>query len=148
MRLRAEGRTAEVFGAVAVDWDRFARRAGLHRSARAVYERSTPRTRELLDAYIAGVNSALDESTAVELEEMQHRPRPWEPWTPISVFMMHNILFGQFPNKLWRVQAARAFGRAGLRMFEFEGGSTCPKPPPISRTRSSSRRFWPNSRVE
>ena len=130
MRLRAEGRTAEVFGAVAVDWDRFARRAGLHRSARAVYERSTPRTRELLDAYIAGVNSALDESTAVELEEMQHRPRPWEPWTPISVFMMHNILFGQFPNKLWRVQAARAFGRDGLRMFEFEGGIDLPETAP------------------
>lgn len=122
MRLRAEGRTAEVFGTVAVEWDRFARRAGLHRSARAVYDKSSPRTRELLEAYSDGVNSALDEASAVELEELDHRPRPWQPWTPISVFLMHNILFGQFPNKLWRVQAARAFGRDGLRMFEFEGG--------------------------
>lgn len=54
LRLRAEGRTAEAFGSSAVDWDRFARRSGMERSARTVYERSSPRTRELLDAYVAG----------------------------------------------------------------------------------------------
>ncbi|GAB08194.1 putative penicillin amidase [Gordonia araii NBRC 100433] len=121
LRLRAEGRTAEAFGPIAVEWDRFARRSGMDRSARAVYERSTPRTRELLDAYVAGVNSALESSRAPELDELDHRPSPWQPWTPIAVFLMHHILFGRFTTKLWRVQTARAFGRDGLTMFDFEG---------------------------
>lgn len=124
LRLRAEGRTAEVFGPVAVDWDRFARRCGMHRSARSVYLRSSTRTRELLDAFVAGVNSGLDAATSLELEELAHRPAPWEPWTPISVFLMHHVLFGHFTNKLWRVHAARAFGRDGLRLFGFEGERT------------------------
>lgn len=121
LRLRAEGRTAEAFGPTAVEWDRFARRSGMDRSARAVYERSSTRTRELLDAYAAGVNSALDDATAPELEELDHRPRPWQPWTPIAVFLMHHILFGRFTTKLWRAHAAWAFGRDGLTMFDLEG---------------------------
>ncbi|GED96382.1 penicillin acylase family protein [Gordonia crocea] len=122
LRLRAEGRTAEAFGPIAVEWDRFARRSGMDRSARSVYERSSQRTRTLLDAYVAGVNSALDSATAPELEELDHRPQPWQPWTPISVFLMHHILFGRFTTKLWRIQAARAFGRDGLTFFDMEGG--------------------------
>ncbi len=121
LRLRAQGRTAEAFGASAVEWDRFARRSGMDRSARAAYERSTPRTRLLLDAYVAGVNSALESATAPELTELDHRPAPWEPWTPIAVFAMHHILFGRFTTKLWRIQAVAALGRDGLRMFDFEG---------------------------
>ncbi|MFT4200461.1 penicillin acylase family protein [Gordonia sp. (in: high G+C Gram-positive bacteria)] len=127
LRLRAEGRTAEAFGRGAVEWDRFARRSGMDRSARAVYDRSSPRTRELLDAYTAGVNSALD-TTAPELDELDHRPAPWQPWTPIAVFLMHHILFGRFTTKLWRVQLARAFNRDGLTMFDFEGGLSADAP--------------------
>lgn len=121
LRLRAEGRTAEAFGPRAVDWDRFARRTGMDRSARAVFERSSPRTRELLAAYTDGVNSTVAQAQAPELDRLEHRPSPWQPWTPIAVFLMHHILFGRFTTKLWRVQAVRAFGRDGLTMFDFEG---------------------------
>ncbi|MFT3716337.1 MAG: penicillin acylase family protein [Gordonia sp. (in: high G+C Gram-positive bacteria)] len=121
LRLRAEGRTAEAFGSTAVDWDRFARRSGMDRAARSAYERSSARTRGLLDAYAAGVNSTLDEATAPELVELRHRPAPWQPWTPIAVFLMHHILFGRFTTKLWRLHALRAVGRDGLTLVDLEG---------------------------
>ncbi|MGZ8178379.1 penicillin acylase family protein [Williamsia sp. SKLECPSW1] len=121
LRLRAEGRTAEVFGAGSVGWDEFARRAGIDRAARRIHDRSSPRSRALLAAYTDGVNSALDEVRAVEFTELRHRPRPWSPWTPIAVFITHNILFGRFLTKLWRVHACSRLGHDALRLFDCEG---------------------------
>ena len=50
MRLRAEGRTAEVFGAGCVEWDTFARRAQLDVAAKRIFDASSTRTRELVTA--------------------------------------------------------------------------------------------------
>ncbi|MEU0544629.1 penicillin acylase family protein [Nocardia sp. NPDC005978] len=121
LRLRAEGRTAEVFGADTVGWDRFARRAQLEAAARRIYNASSPRTRELVRAYVDGVNSTLDTAEAIELTGLDHRPAPWQPWTPIAVFIIHNVLFGRFLTKLWRVHAVRALGPAALALFDCEG---------------------------
>ena len=92
LRLRAEGRTAEVFGADTIAWDEFARRAHIDRSARRIYLASSARTRELIAAYSDGVNSALDEADAIELTELDHRPTPWRPWTPIAVFIVLSLI--------------------------------------------------------
>ncbi|MGU3293016.1 penicillin acylase family protein [Williamsia sp. M5A3_1d] len=121
LRLRSEGRTAEVFGADAVGWDEFARRAGIDRAAHRILDRSSVRTRELFAAYVDGVNSTLDTAGAPELGELDHRPAPWRPWTPIAVFITHNILFGRFLTKLWRVHACTHLGPDALRLFDFEG---------------------------
>lgn len=121
LRLRAEGRTAEVFGADTVGWDRFARRAQLDVAAKRIYDASSPRTRELVRAYVDGVNSTLDTAEAIELTGLDHRPAPWQPWTPIAVFIIHNVLFGRFLTKLWRVHAVRALGPAALALFDCEG---------------------------
>lgn len=121
LRLRAEGRTAELFGADSVGWDEFARRSQMDRAARRIYEASSARTRSLLRAYIAGVNSSLDTAEAPELTEFGHRPAPWQPWTPIAVFIVHHILFGRFTTKLWRLHACRALGVAALPLFDCEG---------------------------
>ncbi|MGJ0120146.1 penicillin acylase family protein [Williamsia sp. MIQD14] len=121
LRLRSEGRTAEVFGADAVGWDEFARRAGIDRAARRILARSSVRTRDLFAAYVDGVNSTLGTARALELTELDHRPAPWSPWTPIAVFITHNILFGRFLTKLWRVHACTHLGPDALRLFDFEG---------------------------
>ncbi|WP_045821658.1 penicillin acylase family protein [Williamsia herbipolensis] len=120
LRLRSEGRTAEVFGADAIGWDEFARRAGIDRAARTILARSSVRTRELFGAYVDGVNSTLATAEALELTELDHRPLPWRPWTPIAVFITHNILFGRFLTKLWRVHACTHLGTDALRLFDFE----------------------------
>ncbi|MGV9827751.1 penicillin acylase family protein [Gordonia sp. NPDC003429] len=132
MRLRAEGRTAEAFGGYTLGWDRFARRAQIDRAARRVLAASSPRTRRLVGAYADGVNSTLAQATAVEFDALGHRPAPWQPWTPISVFIMHNILFGRFTTKLWRAHVCAALGPDGLSLFNFEGpdlASDAPAPP-------------------
>lgn len=121
LRLRAEGRTAEVFGASAVGWDDFARRSGMEGAARRIHDASSPRTRALLAAYADGVNSTLDSAEAPELTEFGHRPAPWRPWTPIAVFLVHHILFGRFLTKLWRLHACRALGTATFPLFDCEG---------------------------
>lgn len=133
LRLRAEGRTAEVFGADTVEWDTFARRAGMERAARRIYLASSARTRALLTAYSEGVTSTLDSVETPELTELAHRPAPWQPWTPIAVFLMHHILFGRFLTKLWRLHAVHALGREALTLFDCEGvdpaGETVPEYP-------------------
>ncbi|MGW0178168.1 penicillin acylase family protein [Nocardia sp. NPDC003345] len=121
LRLRAEGRTAEVFGADSVGWDEFARRSQMDRAARRIYEASSERTRGLLRSYTAGINRSLDTAQAPELTEFEHRPAPWQPWTPIAVFIVHHILFGRFTTKLWRLHACRALGVAALPLFDCEG---------------------------
>ncbi|WP_109524051.1 MULTISPECIES: penicillin acylase family protein [Nocardia] len=121
LRLRAEGRTAEVFGADAVGWDRFARTAGIDAAARRIYRASSARSRGLIRAYVDGVNGSLDTAQAVELDEFDHRPAPWQPWTPIGIFLVHHILFGRFITKLWRLHAARSLGVEAFALFDCEG---------------------------
>ncbi|HLS78972.1 MAG TPA: penicillin acylase family protein [Nocardia sp.] len=121
LRLRAEGRTAEIVGPVGVSWDEFARRARIDAAARRLFEASSERTRALVQAYADGVDAALAGADALELTEFEHRPTAWRPWTPISIFIVHHILFGRFTTKLWRLHAVRALGRDALRLFDCEG---------------------------
>ncbi|WP_018180263.1 penicillin acylase family protein [Jongsikchunia kroppenstedtii] len=121
LRLRAQGRTAEIFGPDGVGWDEFARRAGIDRAAQRIYEASSTRTRTLLRAYADGVSAALLEADAVEWEEFGHRPSDWDPWTPISIFIVQHLMFGRFATKLWRLHACRALGPAALDLFNSEG---------------------------
>ncbi|MBM7280422.1 penicillin acylase family protein [Gordonia rubripertincta] len=133
MRLRAEGRTAEVFGESCVEWDTFARRARLDAVAEQMYHASSDRTRSLLRAYVDGVNSTLSDTETVppapELEALRHEPDPWRPWTPISVFIMHHVLFGRFTTKLFRLHACRTTGPDALRFWTFEGSENDPTVP-------------------
>ncbi|MFI7002410.1 penicillin acylase family protein [Nocardia sp. NPDC050175] len=121
LRLRAEGRSAEVFGADGVGWDDFARRAQLDRAARRIYEASSPRSQGLIRAYVGGVNATLETAEAIELTELGHRPTASQPWTPVAIFLLHHILFGRFTTKLWRLHAARALGSQALTLFDCEG---------------------------
>lgn len=121
LRLRAEGRTAEVFGVEGVSWDEFARRARIDAAAERIYRASSARSRDLIRAYADGVNSTLEQADSPELTEFAHRPTPWRPWTPVSIFLMHHLLFGRFTTKLWRLHACRALGAQALALFDFEG---------------------------
>ncbi|GLL06181.1 hypothetical protein GCM10017581_079290 [Dactylosporangium matsuzakiense] len=118
---RGEGRLAERLGPAEVPWDRFARRARLDDTARRCYERLSPPTRRWVLSYVDGVNAALAVTRAPEFELVGARPDPWRPWSPLGVFLVQHILFGSFPNKLWRAHVSATLGPAAVGLFAGEG---------------------------
>ena len=77
----AAGRLAEVFGAEALETDRFLRTLGLYRAAEASLDHLQPETRRILDAYAAGVNAFLTSGRRLppEFALLGVAPEPWRP---------------------------------------------------------------------
>ncbi len=82
------GRLSEMFGASQVDTDAFLRTMGWRRIAEQEVPLLSARSREILDAYSAGVNAYLaDHSGAalsleyavLGLQNPDYRPEPWQP---------------------------------------------------------------------
>lgn len=121
-RWRSEGRTAEVLGADVVVWDRFARQARLDDTARRCFENLDAETQRWCGQYVAGINQALADGLrgGPEFDESACTPEPWNPWTPLGVFLVHHILFSTFPNKLFRAHIARTLGDDAVSLFSIE----------------------------
>ena len=116
-RRRGSGRWAEVVGESALEQDIMMRRFRLVDSARADYGAVNSRTRQLMDAYAAGVNAwiatADDEYTLpIEYAITGLNPEPWQPWDGLVVFKVRHILMGVFESKIWRARLVRALGAA------------------------------------
>ena len=114
-RRRGSGRWAEVVGESALEQDIMMRRFRLADSARADYGAVNRRTRDLMDAYAAGVNAwiatADDEySLPIEYSIAGLNPEPWQPWDGLVVFKVRHILMGVFESKIWRAKLVRALG--------------------------------------
>ncbi|ATO17570.1 penicillin amidase [Micromonospora sp. WMMA2032] len=122
-RWRAEGRLAARVGAAELPWDRFARRARLDDTARRCHERLDPATRRWVEAYVDGVNGGLAEGAAVapEFAATGAAPEPWQPWSPLGVFLVQHVLFSTFPNKLWQAHVTRTLGPDAVGLFAVEG---------------------------
>lgn len=122
-RWRAEGRLAARLGPAGLGWDRFARRARLADTAARCFRRLSPATRRWVTAYVDGVNAGLAEGAAgaPEFAATGCAPGRWRPWSPLGVFLVQHILFGTFPNKLWRAHVEATLGPAATRLFAAEG---------------------------
>lgn len=122
-RWRAEGRLAERLGPAELGWDRFARRARLADTAARCFRRLSPATRRWVTAYVDGVNAGLAEGAAgaPEFAATGGAPGRWRPWSPLGVFLVQHILFGTFPNKLWRAHVEATLGPAATGLFAVEG---------------------------
>ncbi|WP_167376819.1 penicillin acylase family protein, partial [Streptomyces niveiscabiei] len=96
LRRRARGRLSELFGAVTVQEDVRARKLALTRVARRSERLLEPRHRAALDAFSAGVNTAVQRmrrrgGLPVEFALLRYRP---EPWTPLdSVLIVKHLGF-------------------------------------------------------
>jgi penicillin amidase len=80
-RRAGAGRLSELFGTVTLEQDRAARRLGLASAAAAELGRMAPEPRELLDAYVEGVNAYREDHAdrlPPEFEILGLRPAPWE----------------------------------------------------------------------
>ncbi|WP_433293968.1 penicillin acylase family protein [Actinoplanes sp. CA-030573] len=107
-RRRSEGRLAEITGRAGLPWDRFARRARLDDTARRCFATLGTETKSWLRAYTEGVRAG---------------GVAWQPWSALGVFLVQHILFGTFPNKMWRAHVERTLGPAAAGWFAIEGPS-------------------------
>ncbi|WP_148571171.1 penicillin acylase family protein [Nocardioides caldifontis] len=125
VRREVEGTTAALLGERGLAWDRFSRRARLAALARRAYDALDPATTRFVQAYVDGVNAGLAEAPVVpELEELDARPGPWEPWTPLGVFLVQHVLFASFPQKLFRRHVERLAGCDVAALLHHEGLAT------------------------
>lgn len=131
-RLRVEGRTAEVLGESGLAWDRFARQARIADVARRAFDSLDRETRSWVRAYVEGVDEGLELGLAQAPEPglagcavaEGEALRPWEPWTPLGIFLVEHILMSTFPHKLFREHVVRTLGADWLDVFTLDGGAT------------------------
>ncbi|WP_193608320.1 penicillin acylase family protein [Nocardioides lijunqiniae] len=119
LRRRATGTTAEVLGATALGWDRFARRTLVAHTARRAHAALGEETRDFVAAYVAGVNAGL-RADVHELEVLGVEPQPWEEWTPLAVFLAQHLLFANLGGKLWAQRSRDVLG-ADAALLSHEG---------------------------
>lgn len=119
-RLRGEGRTAELLGSAGVEWDTFARRARIPAVAQAAYANLDDEAQAFLTSYAAGVAASLPGATAPELADLGPAPGAWQPWTPLAIFLVQQILFGPFPSQLFHARARDVLG-PDADLFRTEG---------------------------
>lgn len=117
-RRRAEGRLSEWLGPrepVRI-LDVFVRRMGLAESARSDHEQLNDETKDVLEAYTAGVNAFLRTNPPLPLELQLleiDAVEDWEPWHCGAVLKVRHVLMGTFGVKLWRQRLVDALGPSG-----------------------------------
>src|SRR5262245_59462892 len=87
MRRAAAGELAELLGPTLIDTDRKFRVHGFRKVAEQVVDQAGDANREILDAYVAGGNLALEHASARPCEYLVLRtqPAPWRRGDPVLV---------------------------------------------------------------
>jgi penicillin amidase len=80
----ASGRLAELFGAPALDADRFCRLVGFRRAAAAELATLDPATLQVLACYAEGINAYIDTHAGKLAAEINLLRAAVEPWTPLD----------------------------------------------------------------
>ncbi len=117
-RRLARGRLAEALGPDALEIDRFMRRLGLGRAARAEWDAAGAEVRAPVDAYAAGVNAWLERLRAtgklpIELVLTGIQPQPWEPVDSLSCGRF--VALSLAPNWESELMRSRLIARLGYR---------------------------------
>ncbi|WP_229737759.1 penicillin acylase family protein [Primorskyibacter flagellatus] len=120
---RAVGRFAEWAGPSALPADRLARQLGAEAASRRDYDALKPETKEMLDAYAAGVNAWIDAGgTTAEHDLLDAKPMRWEPWFSVAVMRQRGILMGSVWFKLWRAAALGTIGAEAVPLLRYDDG--------------------------
>src|SRR6516165_9697016 len=75
------GRLSEIFGELALETDRFARRVGIHRASAAAAEQLPEHSKRIFDAYAQGVNAFIEHNNnklPIEFLLMRYKPESWQ----------------------------------------------------------------------
>lgn len=104
------GRLAEAFGEAALESDRFLRALGVRRTAEQQWGQVKGESRDVLEAYAAGVNDTMRDRTPARPPEMLILGVSKEPWTPQDSMawatMMAWDLGGNWGTELLRLRLA------------------------------------------
>ncbi|MDE1939327.1 MAG: penicillin acylase family protein, partial [Alphaproteobacteria bacterium] len=114
-----QGRLAEMVGPAGVSTDVFMRTLGLYRLAEQSVTHLAPTTRQLLEAYAAGVNAYLKTRTGplpIEFALMGVTPEPWRPAD--SVAILKSMQLSLSGNMMGEIARARLAGRLSRRQIE------------------------------
>jgi penicillin G amidase len=114
-RRLASGRTAEFLGAPGLKFDTLFRTVGLRRAAEATWARLGPADRQLLEAYVTGINAYLANRPSQQLPPefgiLGFQP---EPWTPVDVLAFAKLFVwgngSSWDKELLRAQLATLLG--------------------------------------
>ncbi len=112
-RRAGAGRLSEVLGKSALDSDKYLRTMGFYRSAKSMIPALDEKTKEILSAYVAGVNAWIEEENALPAEFLILGFKP-ERWTMadslVWVKMMALDLSKNYASELRRIRLVRMFG--------------------------------------
>jgi penicillin amidase len=118
------GQLAEIFGEIALETDRFARRLGMHRASAAAAQQLPEHSKRILSAYAQGVNAYIERNRnnlPLEFTFLRFKPAPWQITDTIQWSkMMGWNLGGNWETEVIR---ARIVARLGAeRASKLEAG--------------------------
>ncbi len=97
----ARGTLSSTFGAGLVPIDRHTRRLGFAHHARQTYDLLSPTDQRRLQAYVRGINAALQSDRVRQRDRFAYldlTPHPWEPWQPLAIERLLAWLGTDFPS--------------------------------------------------
>jgi penicillin amidase len=132
-RLRAYGRWAEYAGKPGLEQDRLMRRFQIGPTVKGDYVALNAETRNMLDAYSAGVNAFVEttEMLPIEYSIVGARPEAWQPFDCLAVFKVRHVLMGVYEGKLWRARLVKTIGpeKAAKLLRGYQPGHLVIVPP-------------------
>lgn len=89
-RLAGRGELSSLFGDATIEKDKFLKTIGIHRLAQAGYQAMSAESREIIDAYTAGVNAYIREPGSLPREYMLLGAKPgrWEPEDSVATVLL------------------------------------------------------------
>ncbi len=101
------GRLSEIFGKLALETDRFARRVGMHRASAAAAEQLPEQSKRIFDAYAQGVNAFIEHNRnklPIEFFLLRFKPEPWQ----ITDSILWSKMMGWNLGGNWETEVIRA----------------------------------------
>ncbi|MGE0132601.1 MAG: penicillin acylase family protein [Blastocatellales bacterium] len=108
-----EGKLAEVLGPRAVERDRFARLIRYRGNMKAEYESYAPDAKQIIEAFVRGVNAQIELSKdrlPIEFQLTEAKPEPWTPEVCLTR-MAGYVMTRNASSEILRAQLVRDFGK-------------------------------------
>jgi penicillin G amidase len=108
-----EGKLAEVLGPSAVERDRFARLVRYRGDMKAEYESYAPDARQIIEAFVRGVNAQIELSKdrlPIEFQLTGSKPGPWTPEVCLTRIAGY-VMTRNASTEVLRAQLVREFGK-------------------------------------
>jgi penicillin G amidase len=121
-RRTGAGRLSEVLGSAALEQDKFLRTWGFYRAAEAAYPALETRSKNILEAYAAGVNAFIAQgSLPLEFGLLGVRPEPWKPadslvWAKMLAFNLSS----NWDEEIENLSIVQKMGMAGFNAMKPE----------------------------